>query len=735
VLLVILLAVPAGFYLQSGNFEVFDAPHAYGFPAPWGAAAPPVFYAMYDFLQTHGGALNTRVLILPFPGEGAVQFSPFAINNFDLYEYQGSSSATNLFTAGAGSNAFTTTVLNYLVSNQTDRIGVLLGEASVKYVLVDRTANFTGPPQWTWGSLVGSPSFFLGILRSQTDLEEVFSSDLFVAFLNLDYRPYVTGASGVAVVQNGNYSAPLDRTVGGWPANLTDWSAPSPPSRIAEVEPTSTGYEVVGVNNSGVLNITFSNVTDTITASSSRFDNDGVFVQSTRIPVTRQGYAVQFQQAYTGPSNHGGPYVTVWGFDAQGAYLWGIPSYAVIGGNGPNGTIPFEPLQLNPNTTSIAVSITFPYQFGSGTVASYSVSNLSLVEVLPPPPSSLLADLVLTQLPPSSGLPTYAPIPSSEFSNATATALEHAGTPIRQLCLDLCASSSRVSDQLFFAYASLDFTSSNASLEAMPGALAGEVVAVNGSLAGALPVSPSPFSSVAVRASGDGTVALFNGTDEIAHFRVESGSLQWYGIALPQEGQTRELSVLLNGTLQLDSVWLGRDDASAETAGTSETTTTSSSLTEYDGTLGNATRFVVLAQGYNPAWAMTIGSDSASSVSVAGWENGFVVSQGDVGRGAAYRLVFTGQSLHTFLIGVQAAVLAVLLFTLVVASWPWLRGRLRKEAKEFSSQLLHRRDESPRPGGSRAKDGNPPKRALGVDESGLGPAMEEDRTGMTSPTE
>ncbi len=162
----ILLVAPAGFYLESGDFNVLEAPGTFGLPPQWGPTVPSAYPAMDSFLELHGGISDSRFLVLPFPGPGGgSEFGPFAINTFGLAEYEGATSVSNLF-VGPLSSDYSTTVLNYLIQNRTDRIGVLLGQASVRYVLVDLQANFTGPPQWNEGSLIGSPT-----RRSLTSLE------------------------------------------------------------------------------------------------------------------------------------------------------------------------------------------------------------------------------------------------------------------------------------------------------------------------------------------------------------------------------------------------------------------------------------------------------------------------------------------------------------------------------------------------------------------------------------
>lgn len=685
-----LLVVPAGFYLESGDFRVSEAPDAFGFPSQWGATVPSAYPAMYDFLESHGGTLDSRFLILPFPGfDGGTQFNPFAINSFGLTEYQGNTTAVGLF-MGPRPSEFSTSVLDYLIENRTNRIGILLGEASVRYVMVDLQANFTGPPTWAWNSLVGSPSAFLGLLRAQTDLEEVFNDSLFVAFLNLDFQPYVTGTSGVAVVHSGNPSVPLNQTIENWPAKQDNWSSPAPSSRIASVQILSDGYEVVGVNGSGVMNITFLNATDTVTGSSTRLDNLGFYVLANRVQVVSQSYVVRFHQTYTGPANHAG-YVTIVGYDINGTFLWAVPSYTIgAASTQPNVAVPFNPEELDSRTAYVQVSISFPSNFGEGILASYSVSNLSLTVSLPSIPSGMLATLFLTQMPPEAAISNYAPLPSLDFSNSTASALAQAGTPVNQLCLGLCSAATFVSDQLIFAYSALNRSGNAGAVEANPNGLTGEVVATSGVLDASLAVNPSPFATLALRASGNGTVTIDSGSTSLVSFVVADPSMNWSLISLASQVQTDQLTIDARGSVRLDSLWLGPPTPGSSPGvptTNSRTTITDSSLTAYAGTLGNSTTFVILSQGFDSSWSMTVGSITTSSLIAAGWENGFAIPRTAMG-GNAYSIVFAAQVYHTLFVAVQSVALTALLVALVIVSIPKLSKRAARALRRLISSFL-----------------------------------------------
>jgi hypothetical protein len=677
ILVLTLLIVPSTFYLESGNFEEPSVSTNVGFPPQWSATIPSAYPAMYDFLQSHGSTSSSRFLILPFPGfQGGLQFNPFAINTFGLPEYQGSTTATNLF-QGPRNSIYSTSVLNYFIDNRTDQIGVLFGEASVKYVLVDLQADFTGPPRWIWDSLVGSPAIFLGLLRAQADLEEVYDSSLFVAFVNLDYVPYVTGASGVVVVHSGTGSSPLNHTIGGWTANISGWYGPGPSNRISRIDDFPARYDVYGVNGTGEMNISFSNATDSITGSSLRLNNAGFYVVSTRIPVFNQQYAVSFNQAYSGPVIHGAGYVLVVGDTSNGSYIWGIPSYTVANSSQRNVSVAFNPDEESSQTASVDVVVAFPAEFGSGRLISYAVSNLSISIDLPTVPSPILAALPLSQLPPQSSIVNSALLPSFDFSSSTAVDLADADVKVGQVCIDLCPTNLPLTGQLLFAYLGTNVVGSFSTVEIAPNALASEVVSTHGSLNTTLQVNPSPFDSIWLRAAGNGWVTIFEGPTALTRIAVSNDSLQWYQSSVNRSVETDQLTINVFGSVQLDSIWLEATDEDGVTKATDgglTATVTYSSLTEYQGTLGTATTIVVLSQGFDPSWVMTVGNFSASSIMIGGWENGFPIPA-LVGGNGQFSIVFTGQTYHVAFIIVEAGFFFALLTLWIVASIPYLSAR------------------------------------------------------------
>jgi hypothetical protein len=88
-------------------------------------------------------------------------------------------------------------VFNTLASNQTSKIGSLLGPLNVKYVVVNLNSSQTGPATASgflnYGEpfLFGSPYAYASILNGQKDLKLVQNSTTFLVYLNLAFQPRI----------------------------------------------------------------------------------------------------------------------------------------------------------------------------------------------------------------------------------------------------------------------------------------------------------------------------------------------------------------------------------------------------------------------------------------------------------------------------------------------------------------------------------------------------------------
>ena len=279
------MIVPAGFYIASGDFRVFDAPSAILFPPQWGATNPPSYEAMANFLDENGANLGARALILPYPGEkGGEKFRPYSVNLFNQPEYSASTLSGPFFHQPFGIR-FATDVVNYLVANRTDEIGVLLGIASVKYVLVDLDSNFTGSPDWQWNSLVGPPYYFAKLLNEQRDLTEICNCSGFIAYRNLDFRPYVQAYNSIDPFIQSQAQPASSHLVARLGMSIQNWSVPLPENRIANLSRATNGYSVEGANGTGSMQISFGefNSSPDVSATTSRTGESGVLPKLTSL--------------------------------------------------------------------------------------------------------------------------------------------------------------------------------------------------------------------------------------------------------------------------------------------------------------------------------------------------------------------------------------------------------------------------------------------------------------------
>lgn len=98
---------------------------------------------------------------------------------------------------------FISNTLEMLCSSSTTSIGVLLGEASVKYVILNLASSSTGSCSENGGLPSGSPTVYHSLLNSQTDLKPVAFQSTFIAYVNLHFQPRVTISGNPLIILNG----------------------------------------------------------------------------------------------------------------------------------------------------------------------------------------------------------------------------------------------------------------------------------------------------------------------------------------------------------------------------------------------------------------------------------------------------------------------------------------------------------------------------------------------------
>lgn len=665
--------VPAGFYIGTGDFRLFEAPARIGFPAPWAATAPPSFARIYTFLQDHGGDRDARTLVLPAPAfSGGNTLPGYSLNLFDQKRFLNSVYTGPFFLVPAAQE-YATIVLDYLISNRTEEIGLALGQASVRYVFVDKELTFSGPPRWVWDSLVGAPSAFLALLEHQRDLLKVYDDPLITVYENLEFRPYIQGYPGVILLREGSAAIKVDETVFTWGFAKPAWSSPLPPTPLGDVIETPDGYLVYAPNGGGSVEVQFSTarLNSSLTAVSSRYDGARVYFTSAPVPVRDTAYVVTALAAYSGPQIHQGGFLFVAGWNSNLTYLWQTDACCPTPVGRSRSNISFDPRLLDPLTAFVTVTAMLPYDFGGGPPAAFQVSNVSLVATSRPPPPPMLAPILIGQLPGDYPPRMDAAVLWNRLSPTEAQQISDSGLGLDRLCLGLCPQDSSVPwDQLIFAYNSLGRPSNASIRNRDPEALSGVSFAAIGPSRETLALGGFPFRSIYVRARGSGTIMTVPG----GTIAVASSEYGWYSWSSSSVWTNSTVSLAIAGALQLDSfLVVGRDVSAGGPPGGSQLNSTFSqdSLTEYHGQVDGSTKTLLLSQSFNPGWSLQVGTRKVLPVHATGWANLFLLSPGLPTNGSVAFVVSYGpQTVHEALVTVQFV--GTLLATSFVLM-PWAR--------------------------------------------------------------
>jgi len=653
--LLIATAIPNAFFLSTGDFRILDAARSNGFPPQWPAVSPSSFEDISRFLDARGGDQAGRVLILPSPTfQGGDSLPGYTDNLFNQEQFS-SSQYTGPFFRVPSSAEYSTTVLDYLVSSRTNLIGIPLGMASVKYVVVDKQLNFTGPPRWLLGSLVGSPDSFLTLLDTQQDLVRIRNDTVLAIYENEDFRPYVQGYQGLAVVRSGAPGAQVNETIHKWGFHRWNWSSPLPPNRIVSIVNESNGYLVIADKGNITIRFNTTSPTASLTSMSNRLNNGGIYLSSEPVPVTGEQYVITYQTGYEGPTSHQGGFVFVAGLDSSMSFLWQTPACCP----GPVGTrtggIILDPLMVSPSTAFIALTVVFPHSFTNGTTTTFQLTNVSLNVIARPPPTEMLAPLLLARLSPS-----YAPKANAvalwrDLSSPEGVASSGTSSETVYLCVGICPMDTKLPfDQLLLAYDSLTFPSLLYSSQRTLDAASGILLNVSGPVTGNLNLAGFPFQTIYVRARGNGTISLQLGSTTLPAASFSGTTLEWRQWALPGPRNDTNIVLFVQGNLQLDALLFAYSTPSlgVPPPATNGTVRTSSAHpTLYEGTLPSGINVLVLSQGFNSAWSLEIGTQKVAPTPALGWANLFMVPPSHRTEGFALR--FKDQPAHLILISVE----------------------------------------------------------------------------------
>lgn len=662
VFLLLASAGPASFYLSTGDFRLSEAPTQMGFPPQWSSTAPASFARISTFIQTNGGDGLARSLILPAPAfSGGNTLPGYSLNLFDQKQFQ-NSSYTGPFFLVPSSQAFATSVLDYLIANRTQVVGLALGQASVRFVFVDKELNFTGPPRWEWGSLVGSPKAFLDLLDQQKDLRRTYEDSLIVVFENMDFQPYVQPYRGVLLVRTGATGTRVRDKVFSWGFSKSDWGSPLPPSQIANVTPVPDGYLVTASGGAGDARIEFNATpnSSSLTSHSSRLDATALYLTSTLAPVTDQAYLVTYDADYSGPASHTGGLVFVAGWDSDVHFLWQTAPCCPGPPGHTSGNISIDPLLQDPATEFVTITAMLPVQFGSAGNTTFRLSNASLVATTRPPPETSLAPILVGQLPSDYAPRLDASVLWDNLSAVARQEVANADIPVDRICLGICPDDgSGPWDQLIFAYNSLGDPANASSRNRNPAALPGAEFDSVGPATETLTLAGYPFRSVYVRARGNGTITMPSG----ASVTLSRTDYQWYSWTLTTLWSNSTLTISTTGAVDLDTFLLTAQQASPNgtVAGANLSVSLSeASLTSYQGETTGAPGALLLSQSFNQGWTLRVGGIDLTPVPATGWATLFILPrEASTVAAARFAITFGPQAEHETLMVIQAAAILV----------------------------------------------------------------------------
>ncbi len=676
--IVIILIVPAGFYVSKGNFELQKIDNAMGVPSQWNVTAPASFYGIYDFLASHNGLNGERPLILPYPGQfGQDQFRDFYPFLFNQPEFTGNLSQT-FATAGGGVNsqAFVTSVMDAFILNETDNIGIPLGVASVKYIIVDKTLGFTGAPYWTWGSLVGSPQAFIHLLSFQKDITKVFENQTIVAYENLDYRPFVQGYSGAMLVSYGNMTLP-SLMVHRWDLNSSSMDQWQP-----FIYPSTVGNTIKKINNSyyftsgdsGAMNLTFFDSADggfVQAGTTGVIDVAGIGMNSALFPARNAEYSLSYTVKYKGPTANGA-FVVLFGRNQNGTILWSLPAYSDILSSEHNTyasmTVKshnFNPKAMNNKTRFVSIGVSFQFNVSNGNPSRLIFSNFSLYNVPPPSTDPMLSSLLSTQLPSNFGFTQEAVVPTnispSTFGGDRIRAgfneIVYINPDSNYLNSNNSSSYLYLMPYLLQVGRSVTFTRTPAGVEGV------SLTDMGKNVSGIIPEIELISNRSYLLASGNGIIILgyfSNGTIyQTTSVHVNSTRLTWYHINIGQTDVKSEIMMRLSGNITINAIFatnLKNSKTPQEGAFNGVSSQTSLNPSIFKIIVSNNSHVIFLSQSYYPGWILSYDGFKDTSILGFGWGNLFVVNWTPANRQSAWRgtIYLKSESLRLQTIDLQA---------------------------------------------------------------------------------
>jgi hypothetical protein len=686
IIIVSLLLFAASTYLASGDFNLSYQSEKIEFPPQWTPYANESFFEIYDYLEGIGGLQGQRLLILPTPGmAGGQQFRGFYSNLFNpSSEELTPSNSTNLLVTGQNpSGYFSTMVLDDLVNDSTNMIGIPLGYASVEYIVVDKALNFTGSPNWVWGSLVGSPYFFMQVLSEQRDLKLILNSLLFAVFRNLDYRPLVQQYTNADLIAYG--SDPVGRqeeiNISLSRNSINDWYLSSAYGSVKyavadggfTVNSSKFGYYSIEFNNnsgSGYLDILSKN------------NQMPSYMESGKFPASNLYYTFSIGLSLASQTSKG-VYASILGFNTTGGLMWITPIYPSTNLN-QTLSLKFNPEVYNANTSFFSVSLSLPLsENNSSSIVRFF--NLSLYVSPPSPPDQAMSPVIMSELNGSNINGTFpllyqigsAPL---DYSSLPSIKSEIFVNAFNDTLVGKC-------DNYSYVYLLPDYSGNitpSSNITKTPGGLGGYSYSFlsNFSLNLSNINSYIYSDSVSIYAEGHGTVKLsLTGPNrpKIQSIPVNGSNFEWITENFTP-GSYKLTGISGNGSVTINSLVISFTNSSQEpqlNKSSNVTRVVSQSFSDFEFEMGRNVAYVFLSETYNSEWNFHSKGIDSIHLSALLFGNLFVISHHPSGNETISSIYFSEQSIRNALIVFQIVAWAsILLLTFLV--WLQRRGLLAR---------------------------------------------------------
>lgn len=662
-LITVMLILSANSYIMDGNFNQSSISQNTGFPPQWSTTAPPSYYEIYQYLQVHDGLYNERPLILPYPGfNGGQEFRGFDPFLFDM-ENSSTANASNLSDLAESPSAYySTVVVNDLVNDSTNMIGIPLGYASVKYIIVDKSLNFSGPPAWNFGSLTGNPAYFLQILKNQSDLKLTFDNSTFAVFINENFRPYIQqyNSSSIIAYNQGQVGKDLNLGLSLNLSSIKEWTIGSAYASV-KYNVSSDSF-ILNSARFGAYEISFHN--NTGTGYINVQEKDGhipIYMESNRFTASNLVYdlTINITTSVPVPNN---TYITLAGFNSTGNLIWLKPYYPDSGQPVNTVNTAFNPDIINASTNSFSIIISLPESNGNQS-SLVTFSNLS-VRVTPPkqPNIALLPVLMYNILGNSSFNETFPYIISQNKISSTAITIP-AVSSLTEINTNSNYSITNSLTKNYLYILSDYFGSKNImtpQIAKTPSGIGGySIVSNSNSSANILNITSNIFSNqVEIYAMGKGEIKM-KLTDSNKYINISTyintSTFNWFKTKLISDNYGIS-SIQLNGSVYLNSIMVSLvNNTSNENNGYPANINSGYSTTysSFKFSLGYNTHYVFLSQTYSNLWFMFIQNKTINPIPGIIFGNLFIIDPGNLIFNHSLSIDIRGQSLRYIQIYIQ----------------------------------------------------------------------------------